>query len=512
MRYAMMIDLDLCVGCSACVSACKEQWDSGPGAARDWVHEIEHGTRGHDLGVTFYPGLCMQCEDHPCTTDCPTGATFADENGVIVVDGDTCIGCGNCVSSCPYGARHVDAVKGIVEKCNLCAPLVARGEGPACVQTCLAECRIFGDLDDPGGPLVKAIAARDARSLVTASVDVRPKVTFAGASHREAILASGAVRVPERSTLTNAWTSWSLPLASRIVPAISTLAIVGGLAVNALSRRTRAPGTPPAETPAQLEKRQAWEHEADERRAAASRARAVLPRHRAGLRALHWFNALSWLVLLATGTLLLSAPHFAFFGTGLPHWARETFGGAAPLLSLHAVWGLVWAAIIVPAFLVYKRGGVEALREIRFTRDDLRWMTTKPLAMLGLAGVPLPPQDKYNAGQKAFAMGALVGTTMIIASGLVMTFHVGGPGWISAAIIAHQLAIAVTLLGVAIHLTMAAIIREERPALKSMVTGVVDRQHAAHHNAKWVKELEESEETEETEDIGEHPNDEDEAA
>jgi ferredoxin len=57
MRLAMSIDLDLCVGCQACVSACKEQWDSGPGAARDWVHTIETGTRGKDLAVTFYPGL-----------------------------------------------------------------------------------------------------------------------------------------------------------------------------------------------------------------------------------------------------------------------------------------------------------------------------------------------------------------------------------------------------------------------------------------------------------------------
>ena len=105
MRHAMLVDLELCVGCKACVSACKEQWDSGPGAARGWVHAYETGTReADDLAVTFYPGLCMQCEAHPCTVDCPTGATHVDANGVVVVDAEVCIGCGNCVRGTAQGS------------------------------------------------------------------------------------------------------------------------------------------------------------------------------------------------------------------------------------------------------------------------------------------------------------------------------------------------------------------------------------------------------------------------
>lgn len=485
MRYAMMIDLDLCVGCSACVTACKEQWDSGPGAARDWVREIEHGTRGEDLGVTFYAGLCMQCEDHPCTADCPTGATFMDENGVIVVDPDVCIGCGNCVAACPYGARHMDPVKGIVEKCNLCEPLVARGESPACVQTCLAECRIFGDLDDPDGPLVKAIAARGAKSLVTADVDVRPKVTFAGDAHRAQVLASGAVQRTERSDLTHAWVSWSRPLATLIVPAVSALAVLGGVTANFLSRRTR--GSSELDGGSATIGHIGTEAPRSDR---ATDKPTQLHRHRAGLRMLHWFNALSWVVLLLTGTALMSAASFAFFGAAFPHWLADTLGGAASLLRLHVIWGIVWAAVIVPVFILYKRWGLEAWREIRFTRDDLRWIVMKPMAMFGRAKKPLPPQDKYNAGQKAFALAALVGTTLIIASGLMMTFHLGTAPVVAGAMIVHQLAIALTLLGLALHLTMAAIIREERPALKSMFTGHVDRRHAEEHNEKWVRELE----------------------
>jgi sulfite dehydrogenase (quinone) subunit SoeB len=240
MRHAMSIDLDLCVGCKACVSACKEQWDTGPGAARDWVHTYESGTRGKDLAVTFYPGLCMQCETHPCTTDCPTGATFIDaRTGVVVVDPDVCIGCGNCISNCPYGARHYDPDKKIVEKCNLCAPFVARGEQPACVQTCPAECRVFGDLDDPESAVSRQIQEKGAKPLAVPGIDVRPKTTFAGDGARARILAQGVVKKPEKSWLTRTWSGATLPLTRTVVPSIGLVAVGGGLLVNLKARMDR---------------------------------------------------------------------------------------------------------------------------------------------------------------------------------------------------------------------------------------------------------------------------------
>ena len=107
----------------------------------------------------------------------------------MVVDAEVCIGCGNCISACPYGARHADARQGIVEKCNFCAPYVARGEQPACVTTCLAECRHFGDLDDPGGELVKLIRAREAAPLTTAKLQIGPKVYYAPPEARARVLA-----------------------------------------------------------------------------------------------------------------------------------------------------------------------------------------------------------------------------------------------------------------------------------------------------------------------------------
>ena len=135
--------------------------------------------------------------------------------------------------------------------------------------------------------------------------------------------------------------------------------------------------------------------------------------------------------------------------TGFARGLSNLVGGQAVLLKLHVTWGLLWALLIVPSFIVLKHGGIEALREIRLRMDDVRWIMRKPLVMLGLNSKPLPPQDKYNAGQKVFALSALLGTATIIGTGLVMTFHLGSPEVIRAAIMVHKLAILLALVGLA---------------------------------------------------------------
>ncbi len=485
MRLGMMIELDRCVGCQACVSACKQRWGSGPGAARDWVRTFEHGTRGRDLDVTFYPGLCMHCTDHPCTTECPTGATYARDDGVVVVDQDVCIGCGNCIPMCPYGARTADARKGIVEKCNLCTPYVARGQQPACVDTCLAECRHFGDLDDAGSEVSRLVQARNAKPLTTAEVNVRPNVYYAPDSHREAIVRAGALRRPRSAELTGIWQGLTRPVAQIGVPAFALVAAIGGAAINLRNRRMR-----------QGDQREAQGASST----AAAALPAELPRHSRGMRLLHWFNVACWMLLLTTGTALMISPAFALFGGYMPAAISRFFGGQANLLRMHVAGGLLWALVIVPLFLVFKKGGIEALREIRPRRGDLIWLMLKPLVAMGMSREPLPPQDKYNAGQKVFAATALAGTLIIIASGLIMTFHIGPAPLVSATILVHKLAIALALVGLAVHITMAALVRDERPALKSMLTGRVSREHAKTHASRWVEEL-----ARETRDRGKEP-------
>lgn len=496
MRRAMMIELDKCVGCRACVAACKERWDSGPGARRDWVYEFEHGSREKgDLGLTFFPGLCNQCDGHPCTTECPTGATYADKAGVVQVDADLCIGCGNCVSMCPYSARTVDHEKHVVEKCNLCTPYLARGEQPACVQNCLASCRHVGDISDPKSEVSQLIRQRKAQPLQSAQVKIGPQVYYAPAEARARILAQPeTIKLPQSTLLSRIWQQGSRPLAQYAVPPLVALVGLGGLAINLRLRKVKAEQEASDEAAAAQQKDappvEAQPREAEQRSAAA--AKAKLLRHRRGMRFLHWFNASSWILLLLTGTALMASPSFALFGQGFAKTVAGFFGGAASLLRFHVLWGLLWAAVIVPFFLIFKRGGLEAVREVLVTRDDIKWLMLKPLVMLGLRKTPLPPQDKYNAGQKMFAVSALAGTTLIIATGLVMSFHLGSVQLMQAAILVHKLAVMLALVGLAVHITMAAIIVEERPALRSMIDGYVDREHAVGHAPKWVAEHEEA--------------------
>ena len=79
---------------------------------------------------------------------CPTGASVKTENGTVQIDKELCIGCGACLSACPYGVRYINEDSNVAEKCTLCSQLVEQGELPACVAQCGARARFFGDLDE----------------------------------------------------------------------------------------------------------------------------------------------------------------------------------------------------------------------------------------------------------------------------------------------------------------------------------------------------------------------------
>lgn len=214
----------------------------------------------------------------------------------------------------------------------------------------------------------------------------------------------------------------------------------------------------------------------------------TLPRHHLALRLLHWFNAASFVVLGISGLALFVNARFTIAGEGFSGWAAGLTGGASGLMRLHVLLGAAWALTIVPGFLLFKRGGLEALRELRPARDDLVWLAFKPFVMTGLSRRELPPQDKYNAGQKLFAAAVLVLVSVVIASGAAMALHLGPAEAVSAAIAVHGLAVGLLLTGLGVHFTMAAVMSEERPALWSMFTGSISRRHAETHYARWAAE------------------------
>jgi len=188
-KLGLVIDLDICVGCHACAVNCKE-WNSGghmapltdlmpygaepTGVWFNRVHafEVEDRASGESRTV-YFPKSCLHCETAPCVTVCPTGASYKRaEDGIVLVNQSICIGCKLCSWACPYGAREYDEDAGVMKKCTLCVDkiynetLSPESRVPACVSTCPAGARSFGDLGDPNSDVSRLVAARGGYQLM----------------------------------------------------------------------------------------------------------------------------------------------------------------------------------------------------------------------------------------------------------------------------------------------------------------------------------------------------------
>ena len=143
MASAFLLDMSRCIGCEACVVACKTGNELPIG--RQYIELIEH-TSGTfpDLTGGFQNHRCYHCADAACVAVCPTGALFK-EDGLTRLDRDACSGCGYCVQSCPYEVPVMS--DGRSSKCDGCAANVGAGGSPWCVTTCPAKALEFGDRD-----------------------------------------------------------------------------------------------------------------------------------------------------------------------------------------------------------------------------------------------------------------------------------------------------------------------------------------------------------------------------
>lgn len=220
-RWGMVIDLDRCTGCQACVMACKAENNIPPVGA-------EQAHRGRDISwmriiaefqesegksrIKFIPRPCLHCEHPPCVKVCPVHATYLAEDGLVAQIYHRCIGCRFCMAACPYTVKYFNwykyevpetmrracnpdvsvRQKGVVEKCTFChhrlmkAKDQARSAGrafkaeeyvPACVEVCPARAIIFGDLEDPDSEV--AGLARSPRAFrLLEELGTEPKVYY----------------------------------------------------------------------------------------------------------------------------------------------------------------------------------------------------------------------------------------------------------------------------------------------------------------------------------------------
>lgn len=146
--YGFYFDQTRCIGCHACQVACKDRLGldiAGPLPRR--VHSYETGTFPEATIYHISVG-CNHCEDPACVAQCPTGAMFMSDDGIVLHDDDRCIVCKNCMMVCPYGAPQYDPVENMIIKCDSCKPLREAGMKPVCVDACPMRALDFGRIED----------------------------------------------------------------------------------------------------------------------------------------------------------------------------------------------------------------------------------------------------------------------------------------------------------------------------------------------------------------------------
>jgi Fe-S-cluster-containing dehydrogenase component len=189
-RWGMVIDLDKCTGCQACVVACRQEnnisfageKEAKLGRAKLWMNLVSE-VEGHypNVKMHFLPIPCMQCDRPPCTMVCPVAATYKNPEGIVAQVYPRCIGVRMCISNCPYTVRYFnwyEPIRRAKENAKKEKRRIREGEVvPACVGTCPSEALYFGDLNDPKSQIAKLSKSRRAFRLME-ELGTEPKVYY----------------------------------------------------------------------------------------------------------------------------------------------------------------------------------------------------------------------------------------------------------------------------------------------------------------------------------------------
>lgn len=147
---AIYMDLKRCIGCNACSLACKQENNVQVGQLWNQVYGGERGDYP-SVKAQMLPLTCQHCEEPPCKEKCDSlgyRAILQRSDGIVYIDDARCVGCQKCIPVCPYKAMFFNTEKLKVEKCHFCMHRIDAGLEPACVITCLAMAREYGDLDE----------------------------------------------------------------------------------------------------------------------------------------------------------------------------------------------------------------------------------------------------------------------------------------------------------------------------------------------------------------------------
>jgi molybdopterin-containing oxidoreductase family iron-sulfur binding subunit len=207
------LNLSVCVGCRKCAQACHVENNHDRTTQNSYIRvlEMKKGSFEMELGRTDYthpvpsperfymPVQCHQCDNAPCVKVCPIEATWKEDDGIVVVDYNWCIGCRYCEAACPYHARRFNWEKpvippeeinpdqgylsnrirpqGVMEKCTFCLHRTRNGRMPACLEACPTGARVFGDLNDPNSD-IRWVLANKRVYVLKEDVGTRPRFFY----------------------------------------------------------------------------------------------------------------------------------------------------------------------------------------------------------------------------------------------------------------------------------------------------------------------------------------------
>lgn len=215
--FGYALDLSRCIGCRRCVYACVQENNLSRDPQIQWIkvlefdknnkkwQGLEHSNKYYapkqvpEKGKNYVPVQCQQCEKPPCVKVCPVQATWQEDDGIVVVDYNWCIGCRFCMAACPYGARNFNwgepnfpkedfnpnihylgnrpQYKGTVGKCTFCVQRSREGRYTACVEACPVGARKFGNLMDPNSE-IRYILEHKKVFRLKEEIDTKPKFFY----------------------------------------------------------------------------------------------------------------------------------------------------------------------------------------------------------------------------------------------------------------------------------------------------------------------------------------------
>ena len=485
-QVCMLIDTTTCIGCKACEVACVE-WNDlhiEPETRERTLHSyqtipdmtpsfwnlikfneipvdgdrkplpvggLEAAADAPGIMMLMRKDMCMHCSEPGCMIACPAeGAIVQFTNGIVDFQQESCIGCGYCMTGCPFNIPKFDPVSQRVFKCTMCSDRVSNGLGPACVKSCPTGCLEFGTKKE-----MKARADKRAHQVVEEGFP------NAGVYDPAGVGGTGVIYVLHHADQPELY--GHLPKEPKIEPHIrfwkGPLKLVGGIAFGAslaaaavhyLVAGPRREKVAHAEAPPKPEKR--------------------IQRYSLFERIVHWTVAFTFIYLAFTG-LGLFTPKL--------DWLLKVFGGGQVVRAWHPIIGVAFIAATMVQFLKW-------FKDLKLTPGDRVWMK-KMRDYLAGKDEGIPPTGRFNAGQKLLFMTQVGLGLVLLLSGIPIWF----PAEFSRdlriwAIVIHSVSAVGAILSIVMHIHMAVIITQG--ALRAMTEGTVSEEWAKHHQGLWAEE------------------------